>query len=169
QWPNCCLAGLFQLDTWLESGWPLPLSRKCGMRNSERGIGKEKWQMTNGGWQMTNGGWRMGDNRCHDETGHPRFPGARKWVAPSAFRAPTSKSRMRSKIMKKIKIRIGIRITRKIRPQSAALPCALDPLPNLNLNLHPDLPPDPDRNPPPSSSYPLYKIHGDGPTRRENS
>jgi len=67
--------------------------------------------------------------------------------------------------MKKIKIRIGI--TRKIRPQSAALPCALDPLPNLNL--HPDLPPDPDRNPPPSSSYPLYKIHGDVPTRRENS
>ncbi len=30
-------------------------ARKCGMRNSERGMGKEEWRMANGGWQMTNG------------------------------------------------------------------------------------------------------------------
>src|SRR5208337_87960 len=42
------------------------------------------WQMTNAGWQMTNAGWRMGDDECRDETGHPRFPSAKKWLAPSA-------------------------------------------------------------------------------------
>src|SRR5271157_1081252 len=48
-------------------------ARKCGMRNAERGMGKEKWQMTkwqmaddkwqmtNGKWQMAGGGWRMAD------------------------------------------------------------------------------------------------------------
>jgi hypothetical protein len=40
--------------------------------------------MTNAGWQMTNAGWRMGDDECRDETRHPRFPGARKWLARSA-------------------------------------------------------------------------------------
>ena len=40
--------------------------------------------MTNAGWQMTNAGWRMGDDKRRDETGHPRFPGAGKWVATSA-------------------------------------------------------------------------------------
>src|SRR5271157_4617698 len=39
--------------------WVAPSARKCGMRNSERGMGKEKWQMTNAGWQMTNAGWQM--------------------------------------------------------------------------------------------------------------
>ncbi len=34
---------------------------------------------------MTDAGWQMGDNRCREETGHPRFPGASKWVAPSAW------------------------------------------------------------------------------------
>src|SRR5271157_5030187 len=43
----------------MADGGSVPLSRKCGMRNAERGMGKEKWQMTNGGWQMTNGGWRI--------------------------------------------------------------------------------------------------------------
>jgi len=54
----------------------------------------------------------MTDGRCRDERGQPHIRGARKGVAPSAFRAPTSKSRMRSKIMKKItitsKIRYGV-------------------------------------------------------------
>ncbi len=104
--------------------------------------------MTNAGWQMTNAGWRMGDDKRRDETGHPRFPGAGKWAATSAFRAPTSKSRMRSKIMKKIKTAI----TMKIRTQFAALPCALHPLPypdrNPDPDRYPDRYPDPDRNPP---------------------
>jgi hypothetical protein len=51
--------GANQVSRVPESGRPLPLSRKCGMRNAERGMGKEEWQMTNGEWQMTNGGWRM--------------------------------------------------------------------------------------------------------------
>jgi hypothetical protein len=121
-------------------------------------MGEEKWQ-------MTNAGWRMADDKCRDESGHPRFPGARKGVAPSAFRATTSKSRMRSKIMKKIEIKIMIKITRKIRTQFAALPCALNPLPNPNPNPNLNLDPDPDPDPPLSSSYPLYKVHGDVPTR----
>ena len=33
---------------------------------------------------MTDAGWQMGDNRCREETSHPGFPGASKWVAPSA-------------------------------------------------------------------------------------
>src|SRR5271157_1975804 len=37
-------------------------ARKCGMRNSERGMGKQKGQMTNARWQMTNAGWRMADD-----------------------------------------------------------------------------------------------------------
>jgi|SRR5208337_2206970 len=40
--------------------WLATSARKCGMRNSERGMGKEKWQLTNAGWQMTKAGWRMG-------------------------------------------------------------------------------------------------------------
>src|SRR5208282_1071573 len=118
---------------------------------------------------MAEGGWGITDATTKRATHVSRVPES-GWP-PYAFRPPTSTSSMtrqftrKSKIMKKFKIRIGI--TRKIRPQSAALPCALDPLPNLNL--HPDLPPYPDRKPPPSSSYPLYKIHGDVPTRRENS
>src|SRR5208337_1607270 len=83
----------------------------------------------------------MADDKSRDETGHPRFPGARKGVAPSAFGAPSSKSRMRSKIMKKTKITI----TSKIRTRFAALPCALHPLPDPNLD--PDLDPDPPRPP----------------------
>src|SRR5208337_310515 len=57
---------------------PRPLSsyissrRKVKMRNSERGMEKEKWQMTNAGWQMTDAGWRMGDDKCRDERGHPK-------------------------------------------------------------------------------------------------
>ena len=86
-WRGMWTLGANQVSRVPESGWPLPLSRKCGMRNSERGMGKEKWQMTNGGWQMTNGGWRMGDCKCRDETDHPGFPGARKWLAPSALSA----------------------------------------------------------------------------------
>src|SRR5208282_6668052 len=82
--PNCCLAGLFQLDTWLESGWRLPLSRKCGMRNSERGIGKEKWQMTNGGWQMTNGGWQVTNGGWQMTNGGWQMP---RRNGPLTFRA----------------------------------------------------------------------------------
>jgi hypothetical protein len=32
-----------------------------GMRNSERGMGKEGWRMADGGWRMADGGWRMAD------------------------------------------------------------------------------------------------------------
>ena len=44
-------------------------------------MGKEKWQ-------VTNAGWRMGDEKCRDETGQPRFRGARKWVALAATLVP---------------------------------------------------------------------------------
>ena len=44
-------------------------------------MGKEKWQ-------VTNAGWRMGDEKCRDETGQPRFPGAKEWVAPAATLVP---------------------------------------------------------------------------------
>ena len=33
--------------------------------------------------RMADGKCRMGDDKCRDETGYPRSPGARKWVAPS--------------------------------------------------------------------------------------
>jgi len=56
------------------------------------------WQTTNAGWQMTNDKCRIADDKCRmaddkcrmaddkrcDETGHPGFPGARKWVVLSA-------------------------------------------------------------------------------------
>ena len=34
---------------------------KCGRRNSERGMGKQKRRMANAGRGMTEGGWRMPD------------------------------------------------------------------------------------------------------------
>ena len=59
--------------------------------------------MTNAGWQVTNGGWgmgddkcRMGDDKCRDETGQPRFPGAKKWVAPAATLVPEGGERVAS-------------------------------------------------------------------------
>jgi len=59
---------------------------KWQMTNAGWQMTNAGWQMTNAGWQMTNAGWRMADDKCRDETGHPRFPGARKWVAPCARR-----------------------------------------------------------------------------------
>src|SRR5208337_2605223 len=67
--------------------WLATSARKCGMRNSERGMGKEKWQ-------MTNAGWRMADGKCRDGTGQPRFLCARKWMAPSARKCGMGNGKM---------------------------------------------------------------------------
>jgi len=45
----------------------------------------DKWRMADDKWRMADGGWRMADGKCRDEAGHRRFPGARKWLAPSAL------------------------------------------------------------------------------------
>ena len=37
---------------------------------------------------MPDGRCRMGDEKCRDETGQPRFPGAKKWVAPAVTLVP---------------------------------------------------------------------------------
>ena len=37
---------------------------------------------------MVDDKWRMGDEKCRDETGQPRFPGAKKWVALAARLVP---------------------------------------------------------------------------------
>jgi hypothetical protein len=86
---------------------------------------------------MPDGGSRMTNAVTERATHVSRVP-ERGWP-PSAFRALTSKSRMRSKI----------KITRKIRTQFAALPCALHPLPDPDLDPDVDLDLDPDPPRPP--------------------
>ncbi len=54
------------------------------MADDEWRMADDEWRMANDEWRMANDKWRMGDDKCRDETGRPRFPGARKCVAPSA-------------------------------------------------------------------------------------
>src|SRR5208337_4848613 len=65
--------------------WLATSARKCGMRNGEGEMAVNKCRMADDKCRMADG-----DNKCRDETGYPRFPGARKWVAPSAFPPGTS-------------------------------------------------------------------------------
>ncbi len=57
----------------------LPVVAPSAFRSAD-----DEWRMADDEWRMANDKWRMGDDKCRDETGRPRFPGARKCVAPSA-------------------------------------------------------------------------------------
>ncbi len=69
--------------------WLATSARKCGMRNSERGMGKEKWQLTNAGWEMTNAGWRMGiTNAATKRATHVSRVPESGWPLPPSRPAP---------------------------------------------------------------------------------
>ena len=58
------------------------------MRNAEFGTGNGEGEMADVKCRMADDKWGMGDDKCRDETGQPRFPGAKKWVAPAAPLVP---------------------------------------------------------------------------------